>query len=194
MSNTKYWPTYFLLAVLVVMGAVFLYLTNEHNKRMETIAIGETNRQLAESNLNIQDGGVTDTKNTKSDDWHTIYPVTKPLRIGNVEVEASVAKTWADRIKGLSDTPYLPDNVVKLFVFDAEAEHGIWMKDMNYAIDIIWVDENNKIVDIKKNATPESYPESFTPSVPALYVIETVSGFVDQHQISIGDEVANVKK
>jgi uncharacterized protein len=121
--------------------------------------------------------------------WAVIYPNTVPMKIGTVDVKASVAESWPDRIKGLSDTPYLPKEVVKLFTFDSLAYHGIWMKDMNYAIDIIWVDETNTIVHIVKNATPESYPETFSPTVPALYVIETAAGFVDEHALTTGVSV-----
>ncbi len=188
MSKVNYWPTYALLGVLVVMGGLFLYSTNLHNERMEEIAIGQANKQIIGDNkgTEISPGGVE----AAEDHWRIIYPNTKPLQIEEVSVLASVAKTWPERIQGLSDTPYLPENVVKLFVFDSVDFHSIWMKDMNYAIDIIWVDDDYKIVDIKKHATPESFPEAFEPKAPARYVIETVAGFVDNHNIKIGGIVS----
>lgn len=126
---------------------------------------------------------------TEETPWEVIYPNTKTMTIGEVEVKASVAKTWPERIKGLSDTPYLPDDVVKLFNFDSAGFHSIWMKDMNYSIDIIWVDSELRIVHIVEKASPESYPAMFVTEVPAVYVIETVAGFVAENGIVVGDSV-----
>jgi uncharacterized membrane protein (UPF0127 family) len=106
---------------------------------------------------------------------------------------ASVADSIAERIKGLSDTPYLPDGVVKLFAFGASGDHSIWMKDMNYPIDIIWVNESGTIIHRKENVSPDTFPESFSPPKPAFYVIEANAGFVEKNGIKIGDEVVIVK-
>jgi uncharacterized membrane protein (UPF0127 family) len=202
MSQIGIWPIYVLISILVVMGGAFAYYTNENNeliakqkqeeakiKLEESIKAGKQN-SISENTTATNSDKTLAKQELASDDWRTIYPKTQDLKIAGVLVQASVAKTWAERIKGLSDTPYLPDEVVKLFVFDTVGEHSIWMKDMSYAIDIIWVDAGNKIVDIKKNATPESYPESFSPKTDALYVIETKVGFVEKNKIKIGDEVA----
>ncbi len=126
---------------------------------------------------------------SKEDEWKIYYPTVKTMTIGQKVVQASVAQSWPERIKGLSDTPYLPNDIVKLFVFDSVGFHSIWMKDMNYSIDIIWVDESNKIVHIEEGATPESYPAAFVPKIPAKYVIETNENFVADNQIVIGDDV-----
>lgn len=126
---------------------------------------------------------------TKDDPWELIYPGTQKMKIKDQIVDVSVAKTWPERIKGLSDTPYIPNNLVKLFVFDTPAFHSIWMKDMQYEIDILWVDTDNEIIHIEENATPESYPNLFVPNDPALYVIEAVAGFVSTNQIEIGDSI-----
>lgn len=177
------------------MGGFFAYYTNANNTRLneeakqiveEKKAVAINNATSTEQNSDI----IATSSEAVGDDWQKIYPKTQDLKIADVTVKASVARTWAERIKGLSDTPYLPEGVVKLFIFDTVGEHSIWMKDMNYAIDIIWVDAENKIVDIKTNATPETYPESFSPKSHALYVIETKVGFVTKNNIKIGDEVS----
>ena len=79
--------------------------------------------------------------------------------------------------------------VVKLFVFGAAGSHSIWMKDMNYAIDIMWVDEAGTIVHIEEGIAPETFPESFGSPTPAWYVIEAAAGFVAANQIMRGDQV-----
>jgi hypothetical protein len=185
-TSLNYWPTYSLLGVLVVMAGVFAYFTYEYNNNLERKVATDTEvfvAQLTEGVMGSSEEGVTESP------WQDIYPVTSIMSIGSVEVNASVAKTWPQRITGLSDTPYLPEEVVKLFIFDSSAFHSIWMKDMNYAIDIIWVNEDSEIVYIKNDATPESYPESFVSDKPAKYVIETAAGFAAKNEIRVGDTV-----
>lgn len=127
---------------------------------------------------------------TSSITWQAIYPVVTPMQIGSTTVQASVAESWPDRIKGLSDTPYLPEEVVKFFVFDSVGFHSIWMKDMNYSIDIIWLDEEGKIVHLVEGAAPESFPAMFVPKNEAKYVVEAVDGFIAKNQINLASEVA----
>jgi uncharacterized membrane protein (UPF0127 family) len=121
--------------------------------------------------------------------WREIYPNTIPITIGGVPVQASVADTMTSRIRGLSNTPFLPEHVVKLFVFGVPGNHSIWMKDMNYPLDILWVAEEGEIVHIEENVSPDSFPESFSSPTPAWFVVEANAGFVASNTIAIGDEV-----
>jgi uncharacterized membrane protein (UPF0127 family) len=132
--------------------------------------------------------GVT-ASTTDQSNWQAIYPNTVPMMVGNVAVQASVADTLSSRIKGLSDTPYLPDNVVKLFAFGVAGSHSIWMKDMQYALDIIWVDQHGAIIHFEEAVSPASFPKSFGSPTPAWFVIEANTGFVAANDIKIGDEV-----
>ena len=126
---------------------------------------------------------------TKEEDWKEIYPNTVSLFIGSVPVEASVADSITERIKGLSGTPFLPSNVIKLFVFGTAGEHSIWMKEMNYPLDIIWVNKDGEIVHIEEQVSPDTYPDSFSSPSPAWYVIEAKAGFVSANEIHLGDKV-----
>lgn len=117
------------------------------------------------------------------------FPVRFPMMIGGVAVEASVATTVADRVKGLSRTTQLPSNVVKLFVFDLDGPQSIWMKDMQYPIDIIWLDTEGKVVHIAPSVDPSTYPSSFFSPVPARYVVEAGAGFAATHGVVLGTPV-----
>lgn len=117
------------------------------------------------------------------------FTETVPMYIAQVPVMASVADTASERQQGLSGTPYLPDGVVKLFVFESETPHGFWMKDMLYDIDIAWVRNDGTIVHIEPNVPANSYPTIFRPDAPALYVIETQAGFLAEQGIIVGDTV-----
>jgi hypothetical protein len=51
-----------------------------------------------------------------------------------------------------------------------------WMKEMNFPIDIVWIDDNFRVVDIIYDARPESYPNLFTSPKSVKYVLELNSG------------------
>lgn len=180
------------LLLVLLGGAVWLYFSWKYKQAdlRDAVARGEyqiPNEQ--EPKVQQEATGETQTEKITQDEWRKYYPVLIPIVIGSTTAQASLADSLPERIKGLSDTPYLPDGIVKLFAFGAEGEHSIWMKDMNYPIDIIWVEKAGSIVHIKQNVAPETYPESFASPKPAWYVIETPAGFVEKSGISVGDEV-----
>jgi len=171
-----------LLLVFVLVGGVawgYFAVQNERTQMRESVARGE---------YQIPDVPEVES-DVESKNWQAIYPNTIPLTIGSVVVQASVADTLTKRIQGLSDTPFLPEGVVKLFAFGVPGSHSIWMKNMNYSLDIIWAAENGEIVHIEENVSPDSFPASFSSPTPAWFVVEANAGFVEQNQIGIGDEV-----
>ncbi len=93
------------------------------------------------------------------------------------------------RQKGLSGRASLLPDEAMVFIFDFEDKHGFWMKDMNFPIDIAWLDAAQRLVAIEHNVSPASYPKTFYPAAPAKYVIETVSGTFASLDIHIGDMV-----
>ena len=115
------------------------------------------------------------------------------LIIGKTEIFVDIADTLAERTKGLSGRDMLPANAGLLFVFDINDKHAIWMKDMKFPIDIIWIDERFIITDIVENVSPSSFPEIFEPKNSARYVLETNAGFTRKNGINIGVAVGGIK-
>ena len=111
------------------------------------------------------------------------------LYIQDIPLSVEVVDTKSARQLGLSGKPFLPRGEGMLFVFDTDDAHGIWMKGMLFNIDIIWIDSNYKIVDLKINATPESFPAVFKPKEESRYVLEVNANFVEEHKIKIGDSI-----
>ncbi len=105
-----------------------------------------------------------------------------PLRV-------TVVSEGDDLVRGLSGKSTLLPTEGMLFVFPTEGFHGIWMKDMQFPIDILWIGSDGRIIDIAKNVTPDSYPSKFEPTQPARYVIEVNAYFADSFNISVGDHV-----
>lgn len=150
------------------------------------VAAGEFERPLTDTTPSLTD----------QSDWRRYYPVTHPIVVGGVALQASIADTSDERILGLSNTPYLPVDVVKLFAFGAPGSHSIWMKNMNYPLDILWADESGVIVHIVENASPATYDsvneknsQSFSSPIPAWYVLEANAGFVATNDIVLGDKI-----
>ena len=118
--------------------------------------------------------------------WPQLQPHTT-VRLGDGVFLTRVAKTLVEREKGLSGTRELRSDQAMLLVFDRDDKWSIWMKDMNYPLDIVWLDKDKKVVYIVKNAPPESYPyEKFVPKQEARYVLELPAGTTSKKAITIG--------
>ncbi len=170
------------LILLIIFSAaawIFFAVKNERAEIREAVARGEYQIPLE-----------SEDKEVVPEDWKSIYPNTVSITIGtSTIVKASVADSLPERIKGLSDTPFLPDDVIKFFDFEINGNHSIWMKDMNYALDVLWLTEDGEIVHIKEDISPDTYPKSFSSPVESWYLIEANSGFVAEKGISLGDKV-----
>ncbi len=119
------------------------------------------------------------------------FPQTKVLHavLGGEALLLEIADTDFLRTRGLSGHKPLAQNEGMLFVFQNDGQYSIWMKDMLFSIDIIWLDSEYRIVDVKERASPESYPKVFTPSVPVKYVLELSGGFLKLHGLKKGDRL-----
>ncbi len=111
------------------------------------------------------------------------------LKIAGQKIKVDLALTAKEQEQGLSGRAGLNENEGMLFVFQNSLPNFFWMKDMNFPIDMIWISKDMKVVYIKKNATPESYPNAFGPNVNTKYVLEVVSGFSDKNNLKEGDSV-----
>ena len=109
--------------------------------------------------------------------------------VNGVVLVADIAATDEQRTKGLSVKDSLADNEAMLFVLDNEGEHTFWMKNMKFPIDIIWIDTDKTVVHIEHNLQPcssELFCPTYKPNDESLYVLETVGGFAERHDIVKG--------
>jgi uncharacterized membrane protein (UPF0127 family) len=107
-----------------------------------------------------------------------------------LELDTDVSSTSNERTIGLSKYQSLNDNQAMLFVFDELGLYSFWMRDMNFPIDIIWLNENKEIISIKEGADPSEYPQSYYPEGDSLYVLETVAGFVRKNNLQKGQKLS----
>jgi uncharacterized protein len=110
------------------------------------------------------------------------------VRMGNYVVKVDVVESPEDRARGLSGRETLESSTGMLFIFKTSGIYGFWMKDMNFPIDIIWIDEDRKIVGIDHQVEPSSYPNVFYPAKSVKYVLEIPAG----EALSQGVEVGSV--
>ena len=94
------------------------------------------------------------------------------------EIPVEVADTLKKRSLGLGKRTSLKKGWGMLFVFEERKPHRFWMKDMQFPLDIIWLD-NHRIVHIIPNAKPANSmdkPEIMTSPVPTNFVLEIAAG------------------
>lgn len=113
------------------------------------------------------------------------------LTIGEMKIAVEIADTETERARGLSGREALAENSGMLFVFDTTDYHNFWMKEMNFPLDIIWLDDNWRVIDITANISPKDFPTTYQPRLPARYVLEVNSGFTTNHQITIGTQTVS---
>ncbi len=101
-------------------------------------------------------------------------------------VKAEVVDTPSSRELGLSGRKGLGEGKGMLFVFDKPGKYGFWMKDMLFAIDILWINEDGLIVHVERNVKPESYPKAFINTLEATYVLELPAGASEKYGLFIG--------
>jgi uncharacterized membrane protein (UPF0127 family) len=105
---------------------------------------------------------------------------------------ANISANPEQRTAGLSSKDALAQNEAMLFVFDNEAAHRFWMKDMKFPIDIIWINSDKIVVDIEHTLQPCNLGvlcSTYEPDDDSLYVLETVSGFAQKYGIVEGTPV-----
>jgi uncharacterized membrane protein (UPF0127 family) len=79
-----------------------------------------------------------------------------------------------------------------LFLFGTDEIHGIWMKNCRVALDIIWLDQDFKVVHIATDQQPcqaDGPCPSAYPFRPARYVLELAAGRAWETGLKAGDTV-----
>jgi hypothetical protein len=108
------------------------------------------------------------------------------LRVGDSSYRLTIAATDAKRQQGLSNRTEMASDRGMLFVYDKPGSACLWMKDMRFSLDMIWLDVNKKVVHVEQNVTPESYPNQFCSDKPAKYIVELNSGEVARAGVRVG--------
>lgn len=112
------------------------------------------------------------------------------IKVDEIPVEVQIADTEPRRVRGLMFQDQLPYDQGMIFVFDEPGLYSLWMLNMQFSLDMIWFDENGKVVHIEKDVPPCKTAleittcQSVVPEGNAKYVLEVTSGFIDQNNIT----------
>jgi uncharacterized membrane protein (UPF0127 family) len=112
----------------------------------------------------------------------------KNVQVGQLDLSSEIAASSDDQQQGLSDRDCLGDDRAMLFPYGIPGDYCYWMKDMRFSIDMVWLDNEKRVITIKHDAKPETYPNSFCPERPAQYVIEVNSGVAKANNWQTGTQ------
>lgn len=98
------------------------------------------------------------------------------LRLNQTLVQAEVVSSPEKLYQGLSGRSHLPPGTGMLFVMPTREVQVFCMRDMRFAIDIIWL-ERHRVIGFHQNLVPNE-TESYTSPGPADLVLEVPAGFV----------------
>ncbi|MFA5261742.1 MAG: DUF192 domain-containing protein [Candidatus Omnitrophota bacterium] len=102
--------------------------------------------------------------------------------------EVELALTPETRQRGLQHRAQMALDKGMLFVFPVSSAYGFWMKETLIPLDIIWLDQNRRIIHIEEQIPPcEGQPcPVYVPSQPALYVLEINAGQAAEKRLKTG--------
>ena len=98
------------------------------------------------------------------------------VQVDKMYIQVQSMVTDAERQQGLSGRSCLGSDQGMLFSFEEAGNYGFWMKNMSFSIDAVWLSSDKKVVTVKSNMSPQSYPTTYTSKNPAKYVLELPAG------------------
>ncbi len=120
------------------------------------------------------------------------------ITLPEAKIDVEIAKTKEEVERGLSGRLSMGEKEGVLFIFPAMGQYSFWMKDMNFPIDIIWISDEGRVVHIKENITPDSYPKiTYKNDAFAKYVLEMNAGSASKYGLYLGTSLtlpSNISK
>lgn len=114
-------------------------------------------------------------------------------RNGDVEFLVEVAKTQEEQAKGLMYKKSLEKTGGMLFILDKPRTVNFWMKNTLIPLDMIFINENFKIVHVEYHAQPCPQGSSTCPfyssNIPIKYVLEIGADLAKMNNIEPGNDV-----
>jgi len=105
-------------------------------------------------------------------------------------IVAQVVDTPEAQREGLAGTKQLASDSGMLFVFAQPGTHPMWMKGMKIPIDMVWLDDQGRVVYLAANVPvpQDDQPDlpSYVNDQPAKYVLELTAGEAEQTGIREG--------
>jgi uncharacterized membrane protein (UPF0127 family) len=118
-----------------------------------------------------------------------VVPLTLPS--GKV-VQVEVMAKDEDRAMGLMFRPSLAMDHGLLFVFESPDFHGFWMKNCRFPIDMVWLDQDQRVVHVAEAVPPcKADPcPVYEPLRKATWVVELNAGQARREGLVVGAAAA----
>ncbi len=113
------------------------------------------------------------------------------VSVGTAVVDAEAADTPLKQEVGLMNRTDLDPNAGMLFLFSHAEQQGMWMKNMRFPLDIVFITEGLRVQNIYADVptcAAEPCP-TYVSDGPVLYALEVNAGFCAQHNIVPGTQV-----
>ena len=107
---------------------------------------------------------------------------------GETMFKIELAETPKQRATGLMNRKSLPDDFGMLFIWEKDVQVPFWMKNTYVALDIIFLDHQDRVVAFEANTKPLS-TEHIVPEIPFRKVLEVKAGFAQKSGLKKGDQV-----
>lgn len=127
--------------------------------------------------------------------FHPHSPEHARLCFERVCFDAEVARSSQERQDGLMFRTALDEGKGMLFVFEKAGNYRIWMKNMKFPLDILWLRKDLSLMDYRQNLPPcqDSFCPTYQPEGEALYVLEVSAGTVKRLGLQKGDKLEFVQ-
>lgn len=105
------------------------------------------------------------------------------------QLDIEIAESDYETQTGLMYRKGMANNQGMLFVFENESRKSFYMKNTEFPLDIIYINNQMKIVNVHRDAQPFSQV-SLPSEAPAKYVLEVNAGMVKQWRLLPGDIIS----
>ena len=108
-------------------------------------------------------------------------------------VHVELATTNAEREYGLMNRTSLPQGRGMLFIHDKPGRYPYWMYHCRIGLDILWMDQDHRIVEMSADTPPCKGLARTCPSYGgreiSVYVLELPVGSIKMHHLALGQLV-----
>jgi YVTN family beta-propeller protein len=130
--------------------------------------------------------------NSKDYDKDNAATTTTTTTVPIAEVSIDIANDPWEHARGLMFKKNLEWNNGMLFVYEDDKTRSFWMRNTSIPLDMLFVDSNLTIVDIKEDMQPcieAGLCPSYVSKQPARFVLELNAGFVRNKSVNVGDRL-----
>ncbi len=114
------------------------------------------------------------------------------IRVGQVDVRVQVARTHEERRRGLQGVTSLAPDEGMLFLYRRPGTRRIWMKGCKIDLDVAFLDEQGRVVQVttlRAPASDEEAPQAVSSKRPSALVLETNAGWFERNGLGTGTHV-----